>query len=203
MFLNKHKIYNMKRINKNKRDKAFWGALIGAGIGALTNLIGGSIQAKRQEHIAEMQYNQQKQLLERQDIQNEYNQKLQNQIAEQENDGIYDELRRKNYKCGGKIKKRKKAEFGLNDIGQIGSSLISGIGSLGSSMIATNTQNNLTSLQMKLAEDKFNSQANKFQSYTGGDASKNLRSYIDGTENDAGLVDSRKQLFRNSRMYLS
>ena len=65
----------MKRINKNKRDKAFWGSLIGAGIGALTNLIGGSIQAKRQEHIAERQYNQQKQLLERQDIQNEYNQK--------------------------------------------------------------------------------------------------------------------------------
>ena len=70
-------------------------------------------------------------------------------------------------------------------------------------MIATNTQNNLTSLQMKLAEDKFNSQANKFQSYTGGDASKNLRSYIDGTENDAGLVDSRKPLFRNSKMYLT
>ena len=102
-----------------------------------------------------------------------------------------------------KIKKRKKAEFGLNDIGQIGSSLISGIGSLGSSMIATNTQNNLASLQMKLAEDKFNSQANKFQSYTGSNAAKNLRNYIDGTEDDAGLIDSRKPLFRNSRMYLT
>lgn len=193
----------MKKINKNKRNKAFWGALVGAEISAITNLIGGSVQAKRQEQIAEMQYNQQKRLLERQDIQNEYNQKLQNQIAEQENDSIYDELRRKNYKCGGKIKKRKKAEFGLNDIGQIGSSLISGMGSLGNSMIVANTQNNLASLQMKLAEDKFNSQVNKFQSYTAGNAAKNLRSYIDGTEDNVSLIDSRKPLFRNSRMYLT
>lgn len=193
----------MKKINKNKRNKAFWGALIGAGLSAITNLIGSSMQAKHQKAVAETQYNQQKQLLERQDIQNEYNQKLQNQIAEQENDGIYDELRRKNYKCGGKIKKRKKAEFGLEDASQIGSSLISGIGNLGSSMIAINSQNNLASLQMKLAEDKFNSQANKFQSYTGGNAARNLRSYIDGTEDNDSLIDSRKPLFRNSRMYLT
>ena len=193
----------MKKVNKNKRNKAFWGALIGAGISAISNLIGGSMQAKSQENIAEMQYNQQKQLLERQDIQNEYNQKLQNQIAEQENDNIYDELRRKNYKCGGKIKKRKKAEFGLNDFGQIGSSLINGIGNLGSSIITSNNQNALASLQMKLAEDKFNSQANKFQSYTGSNAAKNLRSYIDGTEDNSNLVDSRKPLFKNSRMYLT
>lgn len=193
----------MKKINKNKRNKAFWGAFIGAGVSAIANLIGSSIQAKHQENIAEMQYNQQKQLLERQNTLNEYNQKLQNQIAEQENDEIYDELRRKNYKCGGKIKKRKKAEFGLNDFGQIGSSLISGIGNLGSSIISSNSQNNIAALQMKLAEDKFNSQNNKLYSYTGGNAAKNLRSYIDGTEDNAGLVDSRKPLFKNSKMYLT
>lgn len=193
----------MKKINKNKRNKAFWGALIGAGVSAVTNLIGSSMQAKRQKDIAETQYQQQKLLLERQDSQNEYNQKLQNQIAEQENDGIYDELRRKNYKCGGKIKKRKKAEFGLNDVGQIGSSLISGVGNLGSSLITSSTQNYLAALQMKLAEDKFNSQANKFQSYTGGNAARNLRSYIDDTEYNTSFVDSRKPLFKNSRMYLT
>lgn len=193
----------MKKINKNKRNKAFFGALIGAGISAITNLIGSSMQAKHQQHMAEMQYEQQKQLLERQNTLNEYNQKLQDQIAEQENDGIYDELRRKNYKCGGKIKKRKKAEFGLSDVGQIGGSLISGMSNLGSSIFGFGAQDTMTNLQMKLDEDKFNAQNNKWQSYTGGNAAKNLRSYIDGTEDNVGLVDSRKPLFRNSRMYLT
>lgn len=194
-------------MKKVKRNKAFWGSLIGAGISAAANLIGSKINATNQEQIAEMQYNQQKQLLERQDIQNEYNQKLQNQIAEQENEGIYDELRRRNYKNGGKIIKRKKAEngfdFTLDDAGAGISSLISGIGSLGSIAINNGVQTSVANMQMKLAEDKFNSEANKYQSYAGQNGTKNLRKYLTGEDDGANLLDSRKSLYKNSRLYLS
>lgn len=193
----------MKKVNKKSRDKAFWGALIGAGISAATSLIGEHINNEHQKFMAQLQYDQQKRLLERQDVQNEYNQKLQEQIAEQENDGIYDELRRKNYKCGGKMIKRKKGEWGLSDYGAIGTSLINGLGSLGTTMMNANTQSQLASYQMKLAEDKFNSEAKKLHSYTGQSSAKSLRAYIDGTEDDNQFDGRYKNLFQNKRMYLS
>lgn len=193
----------MKKVNKKSRDKAFFGALIGAGIGAVTNLIGAHINSEHQKFLAERQYEQQQRLLHRQDVQNEYNQKLQEQIAEQENDGIYDELRRKNYKCGGKIIKRKKGEWGLSDYSAIGTSLINGLGSLGTTMMNANAQSQIAGYQMKLAEDKFNSEAKKFHSYTGQSSAKSLRAYIDGTEDDNQLDGRYKNLFQNKRMYLS
>ena len=58
----------MKKVNKKSRDKAFWGALIGAGISAATSLIGGHINNEHQKAIAQLQYDQQKRLLERQDV---------------------------------------------------------------------------------------------------------------------------------------
>lgn len=193
----------MKKVKKNNRQKSFWGALIGAGISAISNLVGASIQSENQKRIAELQYAQQKGLLERQNTLNEYNMKLQEQIAEQENDGIYDELRRKNYKCGGKIVKRKKAEFGLSDLADIGSSLLGGLSSLGVYSINNNTQNKLAAYQMKLMEDKFNSETKKFYSYTGQQAAKNLREYLNG-DKDENLTNSRyKNLFQNKRLYLS
>lgn len=192
----------MKRVNKNNRKKAFWGALVGAGISAATNLISSHANAVHQENIARMQYEQQQKLLERQDIQNEYNQKLQNQIAEQENDSIYDELRLKNYKYGGKVVKRKKAEFGLNDFGSIGSSLIGAVGTLGSNMINMNAQNNLANYQMKLAEDKFNSEVNKWNSANNENFAKNMRAYLNGEETIPQFNNRYKSLFRNKRMYL-
>ena len=85
-----------------KRKKAFWGALVGAGISGLFNIFGSLGKANAQRVAAYNNYLAQKRLLDKQNTLTEYNQKLQNQIAEQENQGIYDELREKNYKCGGK-----------------------------------------------------------------------------------------------------
>ena len=158
----------MKKVYKN-RKKALggWGALIGAGVSALTNIFGSLTQAKREEELAEKMYEQQEKLLHKQEIQNEFGQKLQNQIAEQENQSIYDELRQKNYKCGGKIKVRKKADYGT-ELMDIGSSIFTGLGNLGVSAINNNLKSTLSAYQLKLMDDKFNAENRKFNNFTNG-----------------------------------
>ena len=93
--------------------------------------------------------------------------------------------------------------IGLNNIGTIGSSLITGLSSIGINAMNANTQSQLADYQMKLMEDKFNSESKKFYSYTGQQAAKSLREYIYG-DKDKDLIDSKhKNLFQNKRMYLS
>lgn len=202
MFLNKQNISNMKRVKKDNRQKAFWGALIGAGLSAVTNLIGGSIQAKHQQAVAETQYNQQKELLRRQDVQNEYSQKLQNQIAEQQNEGIYEELRKKNYKCGGKVVRRKKAGFGMEDLGSIGSTLITSLGNIGTSIIGNKANDAIAGYQNQLMMDKFNSAKNATLTAATGNVAQNLKDYLGDNFDTNEDVIKRKKMFPNKQLYL-
>lgn len=99
-------------MKKCKRNKAFFGALIGAGV----NIASSIINSNRQQEIADQQMRFQKEQAEKQE-------KLRKDAAEQSyynalnaNSDIYNDLRASlnSYKYGGKIKKckRKKSEFG-------------------------------------------------------------------------------------------
>jgi hypothetical protein len=87
----------MKKVYKNNRKKAFWGAIIGAGVSALSNIIGGVINSNAQRAASEAQLKAQEKLIKRQENLNEDSQRLQSEIAEQANQGIYDEIRQKSY----------------------------------------------------------------------------------------------------------
>ena len=82
----------MKRVN---RKKASLGAsLLSAGISSMFNLFSSIGEANRARVQANNEYLAQKRLLDKQNTLNEYSQKLENQIAEQENQSLYDEIRR-------------------------------------------------------------------------------------------------------------
>lgn len=99
-------------MKKCKKNKAFFGALIGAGV----NIASSIFNSNRQQQITEQQMKFQKEQAEKQE-------KLRKDAAEQNyynalnaNSDIYNDLRASlnSYKYGGKIKKckRKKSEFG-------------------------------------------------------------------------------------------
>ena len=194
----------MKKVNKNNRKKAFWGSLITAGIGTAINGILSGIEANNQRVFAENQYLAQKDLLQRQEIQNKYFRRAEDQIASQENDKIYDELRRKYYKCGGKIVKRKKAEFGFDSMmSGIGESIIGGIGNLIQSGLNNRTRNIIAGYETQLLNDKLSLANKKDYSYAGNSGLDRLKEYIAGDKISDKTANGQKNAFQNKWMYLS
>lgn len=196
----------MKRVN---RKKASLGAiLLGAGIPAMFNLFSSIEEANRTRVQANNEYLAQKRLLDKQNTLNEYSQKLENQIAEQKNQSLYDEIRRTNYKCGGKkIVRKKYIEGGIwSNIGQILSGIIGGMTNVITGGIDSSTNNALIDNNMRIEELKFKSN-NAGRNYMYGDFNKRMRSYIDGKESDVygNIADNvkKKNLFAAKHLYLS
>lgn len=197
----------MKKVYKNNRKKAFWGAIIGAGVSALSNIIGGVINSNAQRTASEAQLKAQERLLKRQENLNEDSQRLQSEIAEQANQGIYDELRQKYYKCGGKVKVRKKAEWGTEDTSSLLSGLLGGLGNIGTSAINSNTALQINANNLKLQELEAASKNKQYQyDFVQSDFAKRLRKYLNGdnenNELNDGVDTKRKNLFQNKSMYL-
>ena len=197
----------MKRVN---RKKASLGAsLLSAGISSMFNLFSSIGEANRARVQANNEYLAQKRLLDKQNTLNEYSQKLENQIAEQENQSLYDEIRRTNYKCGGKKIVRKKYIGGgawNNDaIGNILSGIIGGVTNVITGGINSSTNNDLIDNNMRIEELKFKSN-NAGRNYMYGDFNKRMRSYIDGKESDVygNIADNvkKKNLFAAKQLYL-
>lgn len=185
-------------MKKCKRKKYSWGSVIDAGISGIFDIIGSISKANAQRVAADNMFLSQKKLLEKQDTLNKYNQRLENQLTAQENQQLYDELRRSNYKCGGKKKVRKRAEWGIDK-------LINGIsGVIGSSFI--NTANNyMMGKQMQLNEMKFRTDNVKERTLP-NDFAENMRKYLDNKENDNYQSDvfnnKKKNIFTNKQFYL-
>ena len=128
----------MKKVCKNNRKKAFWGAIVGNLIGTGTSLLRSKLTADQNERNAEKQ-------LELAKLENEISQTQQLATAMNQqlagSQQYYNDLRKSVHKYGGKIKtKRKKAEWGANDTGAVISSGLGAFGEIGSSII-TNTSN--------------------------------------------------------------
>lgn len=192
-------------MKKCKRKKASWGSVINAGVSGLFDIIGSISKANTQRVATDNMFLAQKRLLEKQDILNRYNQKLETQLTDQENQQLYDELRRKNYKCGGKLKVRKRAEWGVGDTGSLLGSLISGVtGIIGSGIM--NSANNYTmSKQIQLNDMKFKSDNVQTRNLPNTFAER-MRKYLNGEENDTDITNEitnkRKNIFANKQFYL-
>lgn len=193
----------MKKVYKN-RKKAFWGALIGAGVGALSNILGSVINGNTQRAAIEAQLKAQEKLFKRQESLNEDSQRLQSEIAEQANQGIYDELRQKNYKCGGKVKVRKKAEWGTEDTSSLLSGLIGGLESIGTSAINSNTALQINANNLKLQELEAASKNKQYQyGYIQSNFAKRMRKYLNGEDNVNEFDNNKRTMFPNNRLYLT
>ena len=193
----------MKKVKKNNRQKAFWGAIIGAGVSALSNIIGSVINGNAQRTASEAQLRAQEKLLKRQENLNEDSQRLQSEIAEQANQGIYDELRQKNYKCGGKIKVRKKAEWGTEDTSSLLSGLIGGLGNIGTSAINSNTALQINANNLKLQELETAAKNKQYQyGYVQSDFAKRMRKYLNGEDNTNEFDNSKRAMFPNKQLYM-
>lgn len=101
--INNKKCGGMKRV---PRKKAFFGAIIGA----ITNSILAKNQYEDEQKRYEEQMALQKEQIKKNEMYNKLNSDIQSQLALQQNNDIYDNLR--NFKCGGKIK-RKRGAYGL------------------------------------------------------------------------------------------
>ena len=130
----------MKRVS---RKKAFWGALIGAGVSAIGGIINSIINSNKQQDIAMQNYKQQKELMDKLDAQNKQASENEYYNKINANGNIYDDFKKSllSAKMGGKFKKcRKKAEWGIEDTGNLLTSLL-GIGSnIATTAIDANTQ---------------------------------------------------------------
>ncbi len=128
---------------KKVRKKAFWGALIGAGVSAIGNIINSVINSNKQQDIAMQNYKQQKELMDKLDAQNKQNAENEYYNKINSNINVYDDFKKSLLaaKMGGKFKKcRKKAEWGASDTGNLISSIL-GVGSnITSNIIDANAQ---------------------------------------------------------------
>lgn len=172
----------IRRVYKDKRNKAFVGAIIGA-VGNLANGIMSGInakkQAKREEQRlaqeAEYEKNSLNNQIERQQEANRKQQKIIDNTAYRQNNlavsNLYNNMVHDNYnekleyKCGGKTK-RKKAKLGLNDFVNIGTSTANVAGSLISGIMTNKANNKISEAQQKyshinddLKEDLLDAQA--------------------------------------------
>lgn len=93
----------MKRV---PRKKSFFGSLISAGINAIISANQYKDEQKRYEEQMALQEEQ----IKKNEMYNKLNSDIQSQLALQQNNDVYDNLR--NFKCGGKIK-RKRGAYGL------------------------------------------------------------------------------------------
>lgn len=113
-----------------KRKKAFWGAVIGAGISLAGSLIGSNVEKNKANN----------QLREQQRAQNrrdtfEMAQNIQQGYSDQ--DYVDQFNKRISYKCGGKIKRRKAEAGGNFDWSSVLTGGLNALGSIGSAGIAS------------------------------------------------------------------
>lgn len=177
----------MKKVCKNNRKKAFWGAIVNSLIGAGVNLLGSKLSADQNERNAERQLElvkRENEISQTQQLATAMNQQL---AGSQQ---YYNDLRRSVHKCGGKIKiKRKKAEWGINDTGSIISSGLGALGEIGSSIITNNSNQKIFDANIEQQNIRF---ANQNQVNNLGIKRKEGFNFIDDTQS-VGTIPQREK----------
>ena len=193
----------MKKVYKNGRKKAFWGAIVGGLIGAGASLLGSKLSADQNERNAEKQ-------LELAKRENEISQTQQLATAMNEqlagSQQYYNDLRKSVHKCGGKIKvKRKKAEWGINDTGAVISSGLSALGGIGSTLITNNSNQKVFDANIEQQNMRF---VNQHQVNNLGIKRKDGFDFIDdiqsiGTIPQREMFGGKRQMKGKKNLYLS
>lgn len=109
--------------NYRHKRKAFLGAIIGAGISTIGNLVGGAIQKRKQEQQRIRQEATERKKTSAQETTSAMNSQLEN--LNDYRDAFTDQM----MKCGGRYKSRKKANFGTEMLNAV-PGIIGGIGSI-------------------------------------------------------------------------